>query len=403
MATEEIITPTQTPTQQSWWLVPLYKQNKIGNDTTWQVGFDGEESLIMRFGTIGGVIRETTTVVVPKSNRDMQQQALLEARSRYSDKFRKDGYRPAGSTEVTVPKPMLANKWEPGKTKLDFSEGVLTEPKLDGIRMLAGMDESGEIITRSRNNKPFYFIEHITDRIAIFLSYLPIGAETDGELYSHTLTFNDITSIVRRTKEKHPNTEQISYYIFDVILPDNPPFEERYQLLLDAYAAYEQDGHLLIDENDEVVDPIRLVAVDAAFSEDEILALHDDYVQLGYEGIIIRKVAGGNPTQKDIDSSIYKFGRTNNMLKYKEFIDEEGEVVGVEEATGTEAGTALLVIRDIRGNEILMRFRGPFSERAKWLQDPERVIGKQATFRYQELSPDGVPRFPVGIVVRDYE
>ena len=30
-------------------------------------------------------------------------------------------------------------------------------------------------------------------------------------------------------------------------------------------------------------------------------------------------------------------------------------------------------------------------------------IGEMLTVRYQELTDDGVPRFPVGIAIRDYE
>jgi DNA ligase-1 len=38
-----------------------------------------------------------------------------------------------------------------------------------------------------------------------------------------------------------------------------------------------------------------------------------------------------------------------------------------------------------------------------YLSKPKSVIGKLLTVRYQGLTNGGVPRFPVGVAVRDYE
>lgn len=386
----EVITPTQTPTEEKWKLLPLFKQDASGKNSTWQVGFDGTDRLVMRFGKVGGVIRITKTEVVPKCKRTMQEQALQEARHRYDEKYREDAYRPEGEKRPKIPQPMLANKWDPNKTRLKYP--VWTQPKLDGIRNIAYLEDE-DVYMRSRNNKAFYFLDHIRKRIAVLLSYLPKKAVLDGEFYSFVLPFNAITSIVRQKKKPHPDENLIQYFIFDVILPDNPPFEERYQTLLDAY----QDCCSGPD------DPIKFVDISEANSKEDLIAHHDKYVQLGYEGLIIRKIAGNDPTWKDIESSQYKFGRGSNLLKYKEFIDEEVEVLSVREASGTEEGSAIVVVKDIRGNEISVRFRSPLEERKKWFENPELIIGKQATIRYQELTPDGIPRFPVGVVIRDYE
>jgi hypothetical protein len=37
------------------------------------------------------------------------------------------------------------------------------------------------------------------------------------------------------------------------------------------------------------------------------------------------------------------------------------------------------------------------------LEQADSFIGKMLTVKYQEMSPDGVPRFPSGIAIRDYE
>ena len=49
------------------------------------------------------------------------------------------------------------------------------------------------------------------------------------------------------------------------------------------------------------------------------------------------------------------------------------------------------------------RPRGTREARTEQYQNGNDYIGKQLTVRYQELTDDGVPRFPVGITIRDYE
>ena len=42
-------------------------------------------------------------------------------------------------------------------------------------------------------------------------------------------------------------------------------------------------------------------------------------------------------------------------------------------------------------------------ERADMLRRAPELLGKKLTVRYQEMTDGGVPRFPVGVAVRDYE
>ena len=84
-------------------------------------------------------------------------------------------------------------------------------------------------------------------------------------------------------------------------------------------------------------------------------------------------------------------------------MDEEATIQKVISGKGREAGKALLGVRDIRGNFFFVRPSYPFKEREKWFEDPSLVLNKKMTIVFQELSEDGVPRFPVGKCIRDYE
>ena len=63
----------------------------------------------------------------------------------------------------------------------------------------------------------------------------------------------------------------------------------------------------------------------------------------------------------------------------------------------------LFIVRNRRGHTFVVRPRGSFELRRQWMKDINSIIGKKLTVRYQELTDDGIPRFPVGISIRDYE
>jgi DNA ligase-1 len=126
--------------------------------------------------------------------------------------------------------------------------------------------------------------------------------------------------------------------------------------------------------------------------EDIVLEQHNICVLNGYEGVMVRNC-----------DSLYKSGyRSKDLQKYKEFIDDEFEIVGGQEATGEDKGT---VIFECMSKKCVfsVRPRGSREFRRQMWENLQTYIGKKLTVRYQNLSELGVPRFPVGISVRDYE
>ena len=107
--------------------------------------------------------------------------------------------------------------------------------------------------------------------------------------------------------------------------------------------------------------------------------------------------------QKGHKKSLYLSGRKQNILKLKDIEEEEGLIIGVEEGKGREKGVALVRLRDLRNNEFLVRPSGTFEKRKEWFNNPELILNKKMTFQFQNLSEIGVPRFPIGKEIRDYE
>jgi DNA ligase-1 len=114
---------------------------------------------------------------------------------------------------------------------------------------------------------------------------------------------------------------------------------------------------------------------------------HTHYTKAGYEGIMIRT------------NGPYKHGRSKDLLKYKKFKDSEFLVVGHTEGTGAHAGTAIFVCQTV-DNTFHVVMNGPLEKRREMLTHVSDYYGKYLTVKYQELSVDGIPRFPIGLGFR---
>jgi ATP-dependent DNA ligase len=375
---------------KEWHYRPMFKDNANGAKMLWRIGFDGS-NIVVHHGHVDGAIQtELVEVTTNNSGRSLHDQAVLEINNRYLKKHR-EGYRDKNEPPP-IKGPMLAHKYEHGKTKLNYPVGCTV--KLDGIRCLI-RHENDKVIYRSRNNKEYNHLAVFDECMAKFFELLPPSIELDGEMYSDELTFNDISSVFR--KEKNTDNKQmlkyIRYYIFDCNL--EKPYEDRWSMLVNAYQKLCEiyDGEVLI----------VVVNTFWAKNDNELLSFHRHARSKGYEGTMIRKLYISDKTPKGYTSSLYLSGRKNNILKLKDIEEEEGIVLGVEEGKGREKGLALIRVKDPRGNEFSVRPSATFEQRKIWFDEPESIVGKKITYQFQNLSEFGVPRFPVGKDIRDYE
>lgn len=251
-------------------------------------------------------------------------------------------------TKCTQILPMLANKWEDRQKYI--TEPFYVQPKLDGVRLL--VSNKGCF---SRTGKPVHGVDHLANG-------LKDGEYLDGECYAPNKTFEEITSMFKM------NPESLEFHVFDYFDLNRPnlTFEER----------------------------MKRVTVDTFHvkKKSEIVGYHDMFVSQGHEGIMIRDAM-----------STYEIGkRSNYLLKYKAFQTEEYPIVDVKEGTGREKGTAIWICKTGE-QHFSVKPEGTLEKRREYLVEKEKYIGKQLTVRFQNLTAIGVPRFPVGVVVRDYE
>ena len=303
-----------------------------------------------------------------------EEQATSEVEAHYAKKLRVDYHHSIETIkEDKIFKPMLAAKWEDVQGKIDYAEQtVFVQPKLDGIRCIATKDGMF-----TRGGKVIYGAPHINEELIPLFEKFP-ELILDGELYNHELKddFNQIVSMVKKAK---PNAvdldiskDMVQYHVYDCAV-SGLSFSERYA-----------DLQELLGE----ADPYTIVCVDTkvATNEVEIDDIYARYIELGYEGGIVR-----------LDGE-YQQKRSNLLLKRKDFDDEEFEITRIEEGKGNWSGVAKRVFfRDHQnGNEECgAGLAGDRESAREILMNADEYIGKKVTIQFFKRTPDGVPRFPI--------
>lgn len=340
-------------------------------------------------GLVGGKLQTTEWTLVEETNvgrsnhRNLSEQAIFEANASVT-KQKEQGWRESIEELNATPKAfdcMLADSYTDRKKELNFSEGVYVQPKLDGIRLNV---INGEFL--SRNKKPFVSIPHLDFLKSISLKYNMVF---DGELYNHEYKedFNKITSIVKKTKPTTSDLEEskqkIFYYVYDGYFLENPEMK-----FIDRLNRVKEILTL------ESVDLSRIVIVNTqqCNSPEVVDAYYGEFLENGYEGQMVRV------------NVAYQQKRGKYLLKRKEFFDEEYEIVEICEGKGNRTGTAGYAIMKNKDGSI---FHSNIKGNREWVKQllagKDSVVGKIATIKYFNLTPDGVPRFPFLISIRDYE
>ena len=276
-------------------------------------------------------------------------------------------------------KPMLAHKVN--DKKIDFTEPVFIQPKLDGVRCIFTKDGA-----YSRTGKQFHNLQHLELRLKGFFKLNP-DVQLDGELYNHALRddFEQIISLVRKQKptdEDRLNAQKlIQYHVYDYIVPFIG-YEARLDWLLSNKVLWW--GNVII--------PVETHRV---HKYEEAANMHyDGFLRQGYEGSILRL------------NGAYEQKRSYNLQKFKDFSDDEATIVGYEAGKGKRTGTlGKFFMMDDNGIE----FGCPpgkgfnYKDLANILDNVHDYVGKRATFTYFERTKAGNYRHPMFKCIRDYE
>lgn len=353
----------------------LYKKDSKGKIREWSI-YVGEENespfYSVKYGEKDGALQETKVFVekgknIGRSNETTpRQQCALEANSLYEKQIERKGYSLEIPTNVPY-RPMLAHDFSEHKDKIEWPAAV--SPKLDGVRVLITVSNNHATMI-SRSGKEFRCLPHIIEDVR----HLP-NIVIDGELYSNTLSFQEITSVVRKSKSTDPRAEEIYVLAFDLI--------------------NDQTYHNRVINLDNTIKNLKFIQSVPWYivkNEDDVNRRHAEFIKDGFEGTMIRNLGSYYELNK----------RSYNLLKKKDFKDAEFEIVGYKTGIGKykNVPTFELKIRDRTFEAVPI---GSESDRLLYLKAAKSLIGKMATIKYFELTDDGIPRFPVMIGVRNYE
>ena len=356
-------------------LETIYKKTKTGATQEWTIEVVGNKYR-SHSGQVGGQITTNEWTIcygknVGRSNETTdKEQAMAEAIAKRTKKL-ESGYfeniKHINKTQYF--EPMLASKWEDSKDKIKYP--IYSQAKLDGIRCIVTKDGMF-----SRNGKPIISAPHIIDSLRNLFVVNP-DLIFDGELYCDKFAndFNKIVSLVKKSKPNDADLKEskkyIEYHIYD--LPSsNKNFLHR------AY-----DLGILFETFLEMGKYCRIVDTRKVQSEADVIEQYELLVEAGYEGQMLR-----------LDRE-YENKRSKFLMKHKSFVDEEYTILDIVEGEGNRTGTAgYMVFETIEGKPFKSNVKGTWDETAEMLKSKKKLIGKQATIKYFNLTPDGIPRFP---------
>ncbi|MGB7346159.1 MAG: DNA ligase [Pirellulaceae bacterium] len=246
-----------------------------------------------------------------------------------------------------APPILLAESWD---NATDLTDWWISE-KLDGVRAYW---TGTEFLSRQGNRY------HAPDWFTVGLPNVAL----DGELWMDRRAFQKTVSIVRR-QDQSDHWKSIRYVVFDAPAQTDP-FEERLAYLHDAIA----------DRKHEYASVLKQ---DRCQGETHLRKVLAEIESLGGEGLMLREPA-----------SQYAIGRSSTLLKVKTFHDAEAIVIDHTKGRGKHKGRlGALVVQLSDGTEF--NVGTGFSDAQR--NDPPPV-GAEITFRYQEMTDGGVPRFP---------
>ena len=355
----------------------LYHKGKGGKIYSWEIYAEGS-SFTVSAGTLNGAKTVTSQTVeqknVGKANEtSLEDQAIKEAQAKWTFKVERKYSETIEDAQEELVLPMLAQDFEKKKKKLVYP--VQVQPKLDGCRALAYWDDDRVVLT-SRNGKEWLFVPHINKQLE---TILPKTSVLDGELYIHGKSFQEITRLI---KKERPESIEVEYHIYDYLTYYGNPFL--------PWTIREKKLDNLFDSSITDTSVLKQVPTYLANDEDIVYSIHNDFVENGYEGAIVRS-----------ENGLYLFGyRSNDLLKVKKFDDAEFRIIKFSSGVGRYENAVCYHCITEERLEFKVNPKMSIAEKEEGLKNAPNDIGKMLKVRFFGKSEDGIPRFPIGLGIR---
>ncbi|CDG56574.1 DNA ligase (ATP) [Campylobacter coli 76339] len=261
---------------------------------------------------------------------------------------------------------LLLNKISEQEIQKKNFNGYLMSEKLDGIR---GIWEAGKFKTRQDNpiHTPSYFTYN-------FPSF-----KLDGELWIARAKFDEVSALIRSDNLDSSLWKSVTYNVFDV-----PNACEEFKL-----APCTLSNRLKVLERYLQQNPnpyIKIIKQIPIKDQEYLKEFYKDIIFNKGEGVVIRK-----------DLAPYEKGRSKNALKLKPYEDAECKVIAYTEGKGKFQGKIGALLCQMPNDRVIKIGSG--------LKDKDREnppkIGSIVTYKFNGLTKNSLPRFPVFLHIRD--
>lgn len=397
----------------------LYKRNAKGDIIRWQIHALNDGSLSIAYGKYG--CKPHTEIIMPTLKKADELTSRIKAKRKegyksiqdlwdnspdenhqYGSDFDLDSQNVYNYLNTYLPKystteegfvlPMLSKTLDDNKP-FEKIGPMIGQWKIDGLRCIIGAEKDDNTLFDDVH-LTYHSREGLdwTDKLKwmddVILPYIKDdlldmmveeGVCLDGELYLPGYAVNDINSFVKNPKL--PQHFMLQYWCYDICM-EGISFATRdnYRMSFIARRAY--DFHSLQEHMNSKNQFILLPSYDNVNSIDNATYYRDKFVDLGFEGLILR-----NPAAE------YQFGKRNSaMFKFKKIFDGKFEIVEIKEEH-KRSDLPLFVLRnDINSELFECSINKPHDIQREILINKEKYVGRKMLVEYRARS--GVSQVP---------
>ena len=390
----------------------LYKRNAQGKPIVWEGVKIDDKTYQLTYGLVGGNLH-TETVGSTYTSKVDELESLIKAKRKAGYKSLEDLYDNSPSNirandnlllylNTYLPKynnsngeailPMLAKTLETNKP---FEKGDYAgQWKINGLRCIIGAVKANELFSKfhltfhSREGTEWH-LNWLEDILAPKLEgtellelMLDEGACLDGELYLPGYAVNDINSFVKNPAT--PFHDKLQYWCYDIAV-ENFSAEYRYELLElnlgNNIINFKTKEEHLNNKHQLIVLPTELNILDF----NDAVIFRNKYIDLGFEGLILRN-----------EASEYCFGsrKVNHMYKFKRVMDGIFKIIDIIPEGKKRSNLCKFILRnDINDATFECTLNAPQAEQERILVSKNSYIGNYLAYvEYRERS--GVRQVP---------
>lgn len=393
---------------QQYTFKTLYGSDKKNNIRQWNLKVIENTSyteIIVIYGILNGKQIETITKIdkgknIGKKNETSHyQQALSEATSKWNKKRDLERYTidipdltkgseshginisntvddlvkstntlqiNTSDQKIKQVKPMLAHDFKKFKNKLIFP--CYIQKKYDGYRMLYD-PITDNLYTRTGRKFDILYNTELHEQLR------KINMPLDGELYCHKDFNFECYGVLRKKKASGDDLkllDKIEYHVYD-LHDSTDNYKKRHMLLKESLDCQSKPRY----------SKVKVAETYPCKNLEEINNYHTVFVHDNYEGSIVRNA-----------NSLYESKRSFNLLKYKDFDDDEFTITGFTTEKDNDKDLVIWICKTKDNQSFNVRPQGTKEERRELYKHAKKYINKKLWLKFFSFTDAGIPRFP---------